>query len=341
MRRSVVVVAGEGDSADHAVLEGLVDHLIGAGHAVQTCLIRRGIPSAAQEADVVVIASPSNEDGIPELVDTRRFAGRPTIANIEPAGALTASFSTEAATIAAAPKQLADSCSSVTTASSAIRALLHSRGLRTHLLPSLLTRERATELRSARGGFGRLGEPVIGLTAGGIDTPIPDYTDAVAEAALTLLVENAQMRIEIVGDSSRLPTRLLEHPRVNALPDRPGGEAMAQWAAHVWSPPILDSLVVDNALPLVEASAVGVPTILAEPIVAAVGGYPSPGVSVEGFGRPADWSDAIRLLLDDGATADSRSRAAIRRFDTMHGPTAADVAVNRFLGWALYGEAHR
>jgi hypothetical protein len=74
--------------------------------------------------------------------------------------------------------------------------------------------------------------------------------------------------------------------------------------------------------------------------VAAVGGYPSPGVSVEGFGRPADWSDAIRLLLDDGATADSRSRAAIRRFDTMHGPTAADVAVNRFLGWALYGEAH-
>ena len=103
---------------------------------------------------------------------------------------------------------------------------------------------------------------------------------------------------------------------------------------------MLDTGVADNALPLVEASAVGVPTVLPDALLTAVGGYPSPGLLVEGFHRPDGWTEALQSLLDDPASASRQSQAAIRRFDTTHGPAAVDVAVNRFLGWALYKDAH-
>jgi hypothetical protein len=77
---------------------------------------------------------------------------------------------------------------------------------------------------------------------------------------------------------------------------------------------------------------------LPEQIRTAVGGYPAPGVLVEGSDEADAWIAAIRLLLDDDATMARESRAAMRRFDATHGPAAADVGVNRFLGWALYRE---
>jgi hypothetical protein len=293
-----------------------------------------------QEADVVVIASPNNEADIPALIEARRRAGRPTIANIEPSDLLTQARPPNAVLeLGSDAAQLAESCSSVTTASSAMCTLLRSLDLRTHLLPSLLTRERVAELRSVRGGRSRSSEPVVGWTVGGAGTPVPDYAEAVAEGVLALLLERPSLSVQIVGESSRVPVRLLQHRRVSALDGRPGAEVLLRWTTHLWSPPVHDNGVVDNTLPLVEGSAAGVPTILPDVIRTAVGGYPAPGILVEGWDEVDGWIAAIRLLLDDDATASRQSRAAGRRFDTTHGPAAADVAVNRFLGWALYREA--
>jgi hypothetical protein len=340
-KRSVVVAVGDDDVAADTVLDGFVDHLVGAGHAAEVCTLRDAGSSEAQDADVVVIASPINEADIHSLIERRRRAKRPTIANIEPADALiSASSSNEVLELNSSVAQLAESCRSVATGSSAMQRLLRSQGMRTHLLPSLLTRERVAELRHARGGRSRSSDPVIGWTVGGAGTPIPQYVGAVAEGVQTLLLERSGLSVQIVGESSHLPVRLLEHSRVSVLEGRPGAEVLMGWTAHLWSPPVHDTGVADNALPLVEGNAAGVPTVLPELIRTAVGGYPAPGLLVDSLDATHGWVAAIRLLLDDDATMIRESRAAMRRFDMTHGPAAADVAINRFLGWALYREEH-
>jgi hypothetical protein len=285
-----------------------------------------------------VITSPSDEADIPKLIEARRRAARPTIANLEASDLSTRASPNAVLELGSDAAQLAASCSCVATGSSAMRTLLRSLDLRTHLLPSLLTRERVAELRSARGGLNRSSETVVGWTVGGAGTPISDNAEAVAEAVLALLLERSALSVQIVGESPRVPAQLLEHPRVSALEGRPGAEVLMCWAAHLWCPPIYDNGVADNTLALMEASAAGVPTALPEQIRTAVGGYPAPGVLVEGSDEADAWIAAIRLLLDDDATMARESRAAMRRFDATHGPAAADVGVNRFLGWALYRE---
>jgi hypothetical protein len=334
-KRSIVVVAGHGDLALPDVLDGVVDHLIGAGHATSMCAVPDTSSSEPQEADVVVITSPTSEPDVRALVEERRRSGRPTIANVEPSNALPGTWSANAMLeLGADAAHLAESCNGVTTGSSAMCTLLRSLHLRAYLIPSLLTRERVADLRGVRSGRSRSSEPVVGWTVGGPDIPVPDYAEAVADALLALLSERPALSVQVVGGPSRVPPRLLEHARVGVLEVRPGSGAIMRWAAHVWSPPISDDGVVDNNLALVEASAAGVPTILPEVIGTALG-YPAPGVLVDCSDR-AGWTAAVRLLLDDRATAGRESRAAMRRFDTTHGPAAADVAINRFLGWALY-----
>jgi hypothetical protein len=336
-RRSVVVVTGVNDPAGHHVLEGLVDHLVGAGHAAQMCPVEGSNSRTVREADVVMIASPGNEGAVNALIEARRVAGRPTIADVESADTLATTWSpNEPPQLASASARLATSCAGATTASTAMNALLCRLDLRTHLLPSLLTRASAADSRSARATRNRPSAPVVGWSVGGVGTPIPDYAEAVAEAVLALLLERPRLSVETVGEPSDAPARFLAHPRVRALPARPGAEAMSRWTAHLWSPPMLDRCVADNTLPLVEASAVGVPTVLPEPAVTDVGGYPFPGLPVQRFDRADDWLARLRLLLDDEATLSAQSRAALQHFDSTHGPAVADAAVNRFLGWALY-----
>ena len=101
---------------------------------------------------------------------------------------------------------------------------------------------------------------------------------------------------------------------------------------------MLDDAVADETQPLVDASAVGVPTVLGKPIQAALGGLPSPGLLVEGLDRTDDWIAPLRSLLGDEMRWSRESREAMRSFDAMHGPAGSDVAVNRFLGWAMYSK---
>jgi hypothetical protein len=229
----------------------------------------------------------------------------------------------------------------VMTGSTAMCALLRRLGFRAHLLPVLLTRARAAELRAARRGHDRFSDPVIGWHAGCDGAPAPEYASSVAEGVLKVLAERPGARVELVGDRSPVPVRLLGHRRVVVHSDRPGPEVLARWAVHLWTPPLFDGDVADDTRSVVEAGAVGVATVLPEPAQSSIGGYPPPGLLVAGFRRAEDWIVPIRSLLDREATRSRLSRAAMRRFDAMLGASASAAIVNRLIGWALYEDASR
>jgi hypothetical protein len=333
-RRSVVVVTGDDGSASHDVLGGLVDHLVGAGHAAEVRPIGTA-SAAAREAELAIITSSGYEARVVALVKDREAAGRPTVWNIEVSDVFANTSSPEQVL-----RFVVEFCSGATTGSPAVHALIRSRGLRAHLLPPLLTRGRVGELRSARSWRARPADPVIGWTTGLVSVPTPDYLDAVADAMLALLAERSRLSIQVIGEPSPLPDEVVEHPRVSTFADPPSIDTLTRWLVHTWSPPLRNSYVADNTLPLVESSGVGVPPVLPKAALTSVGGYPPPGILVDGPAQSDSWAEALRLLLDDDATASRESRAAIRRFDATHGPTAAEVAVNRFLGWALYRGSH-
>jgi hypothetical protein len=180
---------------------------------------------------------------------------------------------------------------------------------------------------------------VIGWHAGCEGVPVPEYASAVAEGVLEVLDERPGVRVELVGDQSRLPVRLRGHPRVVVHSGPPGPEVLARWAVHLWTPPLFGGDVADDTRSVVEASAVGVATVLPEPAQSSIGGYPPPGLLVAGFSRAEDWIVPIRSLLDSESTRSRLSRAAMRRFDTILGAAASAVVVNRLIGWALYEES--
>jgi hypothetical protein len=315
-------------------LDGLVDYLRGAGHDARMCLIGNADLNAARAADLVVIDSPGDYADVRELIQTRRREGRPTIAYVAP-GDLSCDSPSEALQLTPETERLAMACGNVTTTSTAIHAGLRAQGRRTHLLPVLLTRNSTAELRSARADRNRYSDPVVGWYVGSTKSPIPDSAEAVAAALQEVLDERHRLTVEIVGDASRVPSRFPTHPRVTLRPGRPGADGLTSWTMQVWNPPLVGGGVADDTRPLVEASAVGVPTVLPEP-VRAVCGYPPPGCLVADFRLPDDWIAPIRSLLDNEQAWSRRSRDAIHRFDVMDGPAACDIAVNRFLGWALY-----
>ena len=300
------------------------------------CQLGSGNETAIRAADVVVISDLSNEADIHEVIKARDLAGRPTIVDLEPPDVSTHAWSQdEVPQLAAAPGRLATSVDGVTTVSTAVYATLRAMGLRAHLLPPLLTREHASELRGARGGSDRHSDPLVGWHLGSAGAPVADYVDAVTDAVLEQLAERPNLVAEIVGERAGVPPHLLAHPRVSPLPPLPGAAALSHWTVHLWSPALLGTGIVDTTTPFVEASAVGVPTVLPQPAQAAIGGSPSQGLSVVQPHLADSWTVPLRSLLDDQEAWSTQSQEAVRRFDAMYGPAASEVAVNRFLGWAL------
>jgi hypothetical protein len=276
-----------------------------------------------------------------DVFEARRIAGRHTIGQVESSALVPRTPSSEGPDLTPSAARLVTSVGNVTTGSMAMHAVLRRLGLRVHLLPALLTRARAAELRAARRGHDRFSDPVIGWDAGSEGAPVPEYATAVAEGVLEVLDARPRVRVELVGDRSRLPMQLLGHPRVVVLSGRPRPEALARWAVHLWTPSLFDGDIADDTRSIHEVGAVGVATVLPEPAQSSIGGYPPPGLLVAGFRETEDWIVPLCSLLDSEATRSRLSRAAMRRFDTMLGAAASAVVVNRFIGWALYQETSR
>jgi hypothetical protein len=335
-RRSVLVVTGDGIDVTGHPLEGLVDHLVAAGHTAHISALDACEPDALRRADLVVIGQEVESTGLSEVFDARRTGGRPTIGHLESSAIVPSMRSNEGPDLTSSAARLVTCVDDVTTGSTAMCALLRRLGFRTHLLPVLLTRARAAELRAARRGHDRFSDAVIGWQIGSDGAPVPDYATAVAKGVLKVLDERPRAQVELVGDQSPLPQQLLGHRRVVQLSSRPGPETLARWAVHVWTPSLFDGDIADDTRSVAEAGAVGVATVLPEPAQSSIGGYPPPGRLVAGFHRAEDWIVALRALLDNEATRSRLSQAAMRRFDTMLGASASAAIVNRFIGWALY-----
>ena len=165
-RRSVLVVTGDGIDATRYSLEGLVDHLVAAGHTAHISALRACAPDALREADLLVIGQEVDSTGLSEMFDARRTAGRPTIGHVESSAIASGTLPNGGPDLTPSAARLVTSVDNVTTGSVAMSALLRRLGFRAHLLPVLLTRARAAELRAARRGHDRFSDPVIGWHAG-------------------------------------------------------------------------------------------------------------------------------------------------------------------------------
>jgi hypothetical protein len=284
----------------------------------------------------VVVISPGGETAAYDLIAARRQAGRPTIADIEPHAVLAETWSPgDTVQLADAQARLATTCGSAVTGSTAVYACLRAIGVRAHALTPLLTRAQAAEFRSARGRYNQFSDPVIGWHLGSSASPRNTYKEVVAEAVVEVLEERRHLCVEAVGDPSHLPARLLTHPRVSVLPALPGGESLSRWSMLLWTPPLLANGLVEELRPFVEVSSVGVPIIFPKPIQRAIGAYLPPELLVKHPEQAGEWTAPVRSLLHDEARRSRQSREMIRRFDALYGPAASEVAVNRFLGWAL------
>jgi hypothetical protein len=335
--RSVLVVTTDANDADRHPLHGLVDHLLAAGHTARIAQFGSYKRETLRNADVVIIGADVDNADLVELIEARRLGGRPTVTYMDQSAITSTAGPVERdRKLATAGARLVRSSQCATTGSSAVLALLRTLDVRAHLLPPLIPRAEASELRSARRGHTRYSDPVIGWHVGTEGNPCPDYVAAVTDAVLAELEERSHARVEIVGDASHLPSGVVAHPRISVLRERPRGDAISRWAAHIWTPALVDGLVADDARSFVEVSGVGVPTVLPEPVLALIGGYPPPGLLVREFGRADEWIESIRSVLESESTRSRLSRAAIQRFDTMNGAAASAITVNRLLGWALY-----
>jgi hypothetical protein len=335
-RRSVQVVTGDDVDPTEHPLQGLVDHLVAGGHVADISTVGACKPDALRGTDLLMVGQEVDSTALSEVIEGRAAAARPTIAYIESSAIDRGTVSDQGLELATSAARLVTSVGGATTGSIAVSALLRRVGIRTHLLPVLLTRAQAGELRAARRGHSRFSDPVIGWHIGAAGGPVPDYAPAVAEAVLKVIDERPQARVEAVGDPSHLPASLLGHSRVDVLSSRPASQALSGWAVHLWSPSLFGGEIADDTRAFTEVSAVGVPTVLPEAVQSAVGGYPPPGLLVDPFRHAEDWIVPLRALLDSESTRSRLSRAAMRRFDTMNGAAASAVAVNRLIGWALY-----
>ena len=94
-------------------------------------------------------------------------------------------------------------------------------GVRALVVPTLIPRTRAAELRHARAASAiRAPDAVIGWYTGSDGSPL-HYLDAVADGIARLLADRADVRVEIVGASDRGPVRVAA-PRARDADDAGG-----------------------------------------------------------------------------------------------------------------------
>jgi hypothetical protein len=244
--------------------------------------------------------------------------------------------STESTVVSPPVVQLAVECGHVVTPAEAVRTAMLDLPARTLVVPAMLTRGRAAALRNARLAPGPRDGTVIGWYVGSADDALPDYLDAVAEGLAKMLADRTELRVDVVGDTDRLPVPLRRHERVSVDASSPEPETLAGWALHVWTPRIVGGEHVDDLGTLVEASFAGVPSLLPLPARRAMDGVSATEFMVSRYDEPEGWAAALSRLLGEDRTRTLAAREARRWAHTVHGSAACRASVNRLLGWARY-----
>jgi hypothetical protein len=326
-RRPVTVVAGP--MHDDERFDALRSHLVASGHRATISDLATSTEDALG-ADVAVLEPAVPHETARALAAERRRRDRPTIAWIGAGNLVSRPDGTTRPKDVAS--DLAAECGLAVVASRGARDALQRHGVRAHVLPTLVSRQRLDALRAARR---QRDQPLLPRLVWRIDEASPDgERAAIAHAIGELLDRHDRLEVEVVGPGAELAAALSARPRVHVnarSPDEPTACVL-----QIWSPSSASLDHGEDATVIAEAGLVGVPTSVAadRPVSCFVTGR----LVVDRPDDPHAWFEVASELVGDAAARRRGSRDAQRHAELLFGQTAAGTVADRFLGWALFGE---
>jgi hypothetical protein len=327
---SVVAITASHDEARRARVEALLDHASAIGHAGRIGPFDRSVARDAASADLVLLCGAPPDDDLVELVAARRGSGRPTVLDLGPADVDTSDEPAAPERVLDAVAALAAACGLVIAPSAALLAAVSAPGVRTQLVPALLTRPRAAALRAARRAHLGTAAPVLGWHLGP-GSP-PDHLDALGTALHELLADVFDLSVEIAGARDDVPPSLLDHARVIVATSPPAAATAGAWTAAVWTHASRRALADPTVA--VEAATLGVPIVSAGASDASYAPLLLPTSTVAEPGDAAQWHRRLAAIVGDGWERAARAEETVRRADALFGPATSAAVLNRLVGWA-------
>jgi hypothetical protein len=334
-RRNCAILTGTIDGPSSARVDGLLDHMSAAGLTVAAMPIDRGIPAGAATASLVVLAGVGDLAAVNDLVEARRESARPTLVDLGPRDLSPADTADAPPSLTADAARLALACGLTTSPEGAVHSALRRLGVRALVVPTMLPRRRAAELKEARGAFDPDAEPVVGWRLGAEGSATAEYRDEAAEGLAKVLANRFDVRVLLLGDGERVPSALRGHDYLVA-PEETTPESLATWTVQLWTPNVQGGAVAEDLRAYIEASHAGVPTVMPLSARAAIDGHGSPPLVVQSPGQPEQWAAALRHVIDSPTTRASRAKEARERSDAVDSAAASRTIVNRLMGWAFY-----
>ncbi len=315
--RSVVAI-GSASGRRPARHDGLLAQLGASGHRVSTATSWAAAEVAA--ADILLVEAGSDAGPLREWIAQRADSAHRAVVVIDdehddqPGSRVDELVS--AAGAALAPTR--------------IRAdALRATGARVLVLPTLLPDRRIAELQTAASHRVAPSVPLIGWRTG--RGPDAGVTGAAVAALERLMDRVPDLAIEVSGP---LGGELAERPPVAIRSIDPDPSELAAWTIQLWTPAGAPTGQVGDptAIEIVEAGLAGVPTVSLALGQTRRGDRPGPEVTNIPGADPDDAASALAALLDVDARLE-RSRRASAQAESLHGSAAAQMAIERFVGW--------
>lgn len=325
-RRSIRIVHAGGPVEPW--LDGLLDALDLAGHDVQRRSVTAGGARDVDARDVLLLQGVPATDGLLAAIATRRADGRPTVVAAGPGGSPPGSPALHGDV-----ERLVRASGQVVTPAPGVARAVDDEVAEHLVIPPLLGSHRLAELRSLRARPAELvdGPGTIGWQ---LDPASPDHeVAAIARALAVVLGEQPETELVLVAPAGTgtAPSELVR--RAEVLDDRPGAWVVNRWTAQIWTTSAEVYERTGDVTPLVETSALAVPTLLpgGHPALRAVP-HPRP-LRVRPSSEPEPWAKALRPLVRDLGARTRRAVEAVAVVDALFGPASSAAVADRFLGW--------
>jgi hypothetical protein len=321
-----------GTPADRHRFGGLADHIAAYGGRLAVHTVDGQIPSDAEDADIVLVRSLAESGPIRDLVAARARAGRLAVVDLAGTDVVTAGRRVELRPDAA---DLASSAGAATTTSPRVAAALRARGIRAHVLPTLITRSRAAALTRRRSRSLAGQSHIVGWHTGTRHRGGDPHRAAVLDTLRALLATRPDITVEVVGDvpEAAAPIR---GDRVSVNVGALEIELVSRWRIQVWTTSSIDAELTGDVGPVLDAHYLGVPTLVVADNVAVHEGLVARALAVD---DPGQWRPAATTLVEDEGMWSTRSAQAARLAEALYGPGSSLATLNRFLGWLRFDGA--
>jgi hypothetical protein len=159
------------------------------------------------------------------------------------------------------------------------------------------------------------------------------HTAALTPVLVAFLADEPEARVDIVTGVASLPRALHDHPRVAVRATTPDAAERAGATVHVWTPPPGRFEATGDLEPIVAASLVGLPTVLAADDACDAGGFADPALTVHLPREPDAWAAAIHAVSGPHGRRTDLAERARRTAGTLVGDTGTNLLVDRLIGW--------